>query len=102
MTNTLTIPVEAKPFTIAADADAHMTCRQMAILALVAEHPGQSNRPIATTLNISAPVVTRAADWLVGLGLITRVQDEEDRRRVRLTITAAGLRLLNSIRAAQG
>jgi acetylornithine deacetylase/succinyl-diaminopimelate desuccinylase-like protein len=48
------------------------------------------------------PDCARAADWLVGLGLITRVQDGEDRRRVRLTITAAGLRLLNSIRAAQG
>lgn len=100
MTNLLILPHEAKPFVLAADVDANMTCRQMAILALVAEHPGQSNQPIAASLGISRPVVTRAADRLVELTLITRVQCREDRRKVKLTITAAGLRLLNRIRAA--
>jgi DNA-binding MarR family transcriptional regulator len=97
MTNTLTTPAAARPFLIAADADANMTCRQMAILALVAEHPGLSNGPIAGALKISRPVVTRAADRLTELGLLLRVQDDEDRRKVCLTVTAAGKRLLREM-----
>jgi DNA-binding MarR family transcriptional regulator len=97
MTNTLTIPPAARAFLIAADADANMTCRQMAILALVAEHPGLSNGPIAGAMKISRPVVTRAADRLTELGLLLRVQDDEDRRKVCLTVTAAGRRLLREM-----
>lgn len=97
MSEQLTIPANAWPFIHAAQADAHMTCRQMAILALVAAHPGLSNKPIAQTLDISPPVVTRAADWLIELGLLTRVQDLEDRRRVVLTVTPHGRRLLASL-----
>jgi DNA-binding MarR family transcriptional regulator len=83
---------------VAADTDANMTCRQMAILALVAEHPGLSNGPIAGALKISRPVVTRAADRLTELGLLLRVQDDEDRRKVCMTVTAAGRRLLRDMR----
>jgi DNA-binding MarR family transcriptional regulator len=98
MTNKLNFPANAWPFAIAADTDANMTCRQMAILALVAEHPGLSNGPIAGALKISRPVVTRAADRLTELGLLLRVQDDEDRRKVCMTVTAAGRRLLRDMR----
>jgi DNA-binding MarR family transcriptional regulator len=97
MTETLTIPANAWPFVLAADTDANMTCRQMSILALVAEHPGLSNGPIAGALKISRPVVTRAADRLTDLGLLLRVQDDEDRRKVCMTVTAAGRRLLREM-----
>lgn len=97
MTTTPTIPAAARAFVIAADADANMTCRQMAILAVAAEYPGLSNGPIAAVLDISRPVVTRAADRLVELGLLLRMQDDEDRRKVRLTVTAAGRRLLREM-----
>lgn len=101
MANTMTLTLNslaaARPFLIAADADANMTCRQMAILALVAEFPGLSNGPIAGALKISRPVVTRAADRLTELGLLLRVQDDEDRRKVCLTITASGRRLLREM-----
>ena len=97
MTNTLTIPPAARAFIMAGDTDANMTCRQMAILALVAEHPGLSNGPIAGAMKISRPVVTRAADRLTELGLLLRVQDDEDRRKVCLTVTAAGRRLLREM-----
>jgi DNA-binding MarR family transcriptional regulator len=98
MTEFLTLPPEAQPFAAFADADPNMTCRQAAILALVAAHPGHSNNAIARTLCVSAPVVSRAADKLAVLGLLTRVIDDEDRRKVRLTITAAGQRLLRLLR----
>ena len=97
MTKFLTLPPEAQPFATFADADPNMTCRQAAILALVAAHSGQSNNVIARTLCVSAPVVSRAADRLALLGLLLRVQDDEDRRKVCLTITAAGRRLLRQM-----
>jgi DNA-binding MarR family transcriptional regulator len=97
MTDHVTIPANAWPFIMAADTDANMTCRQMAILALVAENPGLSNRPIADALEIQPPVVTRAADRLVMLGLLLRMQDNEDRRKVCLTITPDGRRLLRDM-----
>jgi DNA-binding MarR family transcriptional regulator len=97
MTDNITIPAYAWPFVDAANTDANMTCRQMAILALVAEHPGVSNGPIADALKISRPVVTRAADRLVMLGLLLRMQDDEDRRKVCLTVTAAGQQLLRDL-----
>jgi hypothetical protein len=97
MTDHVTIPANAWPFIMAGDTDANMTCRQMAILTLVAENPGLSNRPIADALNIQPPVVTRAADKLVEMGLLLRMQDDEDRRKVRLTVAAAGRRLLSQM-----
>ena len=97
MTDNITIPANAWPFIMAADIDANMTCRQMAILTLVAENPGLSNRPIADALGIQPPVITRAADKLVDMGLLLRVQDDEDRRKVRLTVAAAGRRLLSQM-----
>ena len=97
MTNTLTTPAAARPFLIAVDADVNMTCRQMAILVLVAEHPGLSNRPLADMLGAAPPVITRAADKLVAMGLLLRMQDDEDRRKVRLTVTAAGQQLLRDL-----
>jgi DNA-binding MarR family transcriptional regulator len=97
MTDNITIPANAWPFVDAANTDANMTCRQMAILALVDAHPGLSNRPIADALGIQPPVVTRAADRLTELGLLLRMQDDEDRRKVCLTVTAAGQRLLRDM-----
>jgi DNA-binding MarR family transcriptional regulator len=91
------IPPEAQPFAAFADADPNMTCRQAAILALVAAHPGHSNNIIARTLCVSPPVVSRAVDKLVALGLMTRITDDEDRRKVCLTVTAAGRRLLREM-----
>jgi DNA-binding MarR family transcriptional regulator len=92
-----TFSVTAWPFVMASTADANMTCRQMAILALVAEQPGMSNKPIADLLNARPPVVTRAADRLIELGLMMRAQDTEDRRKVALTVTAAGQQLLRNM-----
>jgi DNA-binding MarR family transcriptional regulator len=97
MTEFLALPPEAQPFAAFADADPNMTCRQAAILALVAAHPGHSNNAIARTLCVSAPVVSRAVDKLAVLGLLTRVIDDEDRRKVRLTVAAAGRRLLSQM-----
>lgn len=100
MTTTLTIPSAAQAFILASQPDANMTCRQIAILALVAEHPGESNKILARTLGLSAPVVTRTADKLVELGLMRRHIAVMDRRKVALVVTPAGARLLREIASA--
>ena len=97
MTETLTLPAAAQPFVTFADHDPNMTCRQAAILALVAARPGHSNNVIARTLLVPAPVVSRAVDKLVLLGMLTRVTADDDRRKTRLTATAAGRRVMRDL-----
>lgn len=97
MTELLTIPAGARPFVLAAQAERDMTCRQVAILALVAEHPNESNKAIAAALNLPKPVVTRAVDKLVELKLMKRRTSMLDRRKVEMVTTAAGDRLLRNM-----
>jgi DNA-binding MarR family transcriptional regulator len=100
MTDILTIPPEAQAFILASQPDANMTCRQIAILALVAEYPGESNKIIAETLGVPKPVVTRSADKLIELGLLKRRTSVMDRRKVEMTVTPAGARLVREIVSA--
>jgi len=100
MTNILTIPPAAQAFILAAQPDSNMTCRQIAVLALVAEYPGESNKAIAETLNLPKPVVTRTADKLIELGLLKRRASIMDRRKVEMTVTPAGARLVREIASA--
>lgn len=100
MTNTMTISSAAWPFIYAAEADPNMTCRQAAVLALVAAYPGKSNNTIAGLLGASCPIVTRAVDKLIELGLMTRRVSIMDRRKVELTVTPAGARLVREIASA--
>ena len=100
MTDTLTIPPDARAFILASQPDANMTCRQVAILALVAEHPNESNKAIAAALNLPKPVVTRSADKLIELGLLRRRTSVMDRRKVEMTVTPAGARLVREIASA--
>ncbi len=90
----LQVPMSARPFVETAEADANMTCRQVAILLMMAHHPGHSVKHIAKALGISKPVITRATDRLVLLKLAGRSMSSSDRRQVELTPTRAGLRLL--------
>jgi DNA-binding MarR family transcriptional regulator len=89
-TETLSLPAAAVPFSEMATIDANMTCRQIAVLLMVAAHPGNSVKQLAAALDLAKPVVTRANDKLVELGLITRTMNMTDRREVELNITKAG------------
>ncbi|MEY5100372.1 MAG: hypothetical protein RJA36_3091 [Pseudomonadota bacterium] len=93
-TETLSLPAAATPFTEMAAIDANMTCRQIAVLLMIAAHPGNSVRQLAATLDLAKPVVTRANDKLVELGLITRTTSKTDRREVELTVTKLGRLML--------
>jgi DNA-binding MarR family transcriptional regulator len=76
-----------------------VTSRQVTLLWLVRHHPGMSLRELAEEERISAPALSGHVDRLEKAGLLDRVRDAGDRRRVGLTLTEDGERLLRSVRA---
>ncbi|MEZ5666831.1 MAG: MarR family winged helix-turn-helix transcriptional regulator [Alphaproteobacteria bacterium] len=56
---------------------------------------------IAEDLGLTGSFVTLVSGQLVKLGLVDKQPDEQDRRRVRLTVTAKGLQLLSDLAPAQ-
>ena len=76
-----------------------VTSRQVTLLWLVREHPGLSLRELAAEERISAPALSGHVDRLEKAGLLERSRDESDRRRVGLSLTAEGDRLLKRVRA---
>jgi DNA-binding MarR family transcriptional regulator len=76
-----------------------VTSRQVTLLWLIRGNPGMSLRELAAEERISAPALSGHVDRLESAGLLERVRDEGDRRRVGLTLTADGERLLKRVRA---
>src|SRR5262245_28275681 len=76
-----------------------ITSRQGTLLWLIRHNPGLSLRELAAEERISAPALSGHVDRLEKAGLIARVRDEGDRRRVGLTLTEDGDRLLRRVRA---
>ena len=71
----------------------------MTLLWLIRVNPGLSLRELAAEERISAPALSGHVDRLEKAGLIDRVRDEDDRRRVGLTLTEEGERLMKRVRA---
>jgi DNA-binding MarR family transcriptional regulator len=76
-----------------------VTSRQVTLLWLIRERPGLSLRELAAEERISAPALSGHVDRLERAGLIERARSPEDRRRVGLTLTEEGARLLKRVRA---
>jgi DNA-binding MarR family transcriptional regulator len=76
-----------------------ITSRQATLLFLIRLSPGLSLKELAAEERISAPAVSGLVDRLEKAGLIERVRDEGDRRRVGLELTDEGERLLKRVRA---
>jgi len=76
-----------------------VTARQVTLLWLIKTNRGLSLRELAAEERISAPALSGHVDRLERAGLIERVRDETDRRRVGLTLTEEGARLLRRVRA---
>jgi DNA-binding MarR family transcriptional regulator len=81
-----------------------LTLTQVKTLLMLAGPEGDepyAGRDIAERLQVSLASVSRAVDGLVRNRLVTRVEDSEDRRVRRLTITDKGRRLAGEIVAAR-
>jgi DNA-binding MarR family transcriptional regulator len=76
-----------------------VTSRQVTLLWLIHRNPGLSLRELAAEERISAPALSGYVDRLEKAGLLERVRDESDRRRVGLALTGEGDRLLRRVRA---
>jgi len=79
--------------------DLGVTSRQVTLLWLIRHHSGLSLRELAAEERISAPALSGHVDRLEKAGLIERVRDDTDRRRVGLVLTEDGVRLLKRVRA---
>jgi DNA-binding MarR family transcriptional regulator len=81
-----------------------LTLTQVKALLMLAGPEGAepyAGRDIAERLQVSLASVSRAVDGLVRKRLVSRVEDPEDRRVRRLTITDKGRRLAGEIVAAR-
>jgi len=73
-----------------------VTMPQLRVLILAAREQ-QSMSAIAEDLGVHASNATRTCERLVQAGLLDRTTDTEDRRRVVLSLTPAGERLLSEV-----
>jgi DNA-binding MarR family transcriptional regulator len=78
-----------------------MTFGQRRVLRQLRNGPRAAGS-IATSLGVAAPTLTRQLVKLEERGLITRVSDRADRRRVMVTLTASGRRSLTDHRVFKG
>lgn len=80
-----------------------MTNRQMAILLTVAMTAGPHTvRGLATRLDVSKPVVTRALNKLAALGYLLRKRDRNDGRNIFVEMTKAGTEFLDQFNQTVG
>lgn len=73
---------------------AGLTASQMVVLQIIGRHGEPSAGTIAEQARLSQATVTALLDKLEMKGLIARRRDEEDRRRVAVTLTPPGRQAL--------
>ncbi|HZQ89006.1 MAG TPA: MarR family transcriptional regulator [Gaiellaceae bacterium] len=72
---------------------------QVGLLVSVKYAPGIGIRELAARERVSPPAMTTRVDRLVRDGLVERRPSEDDRRRVGITLTDDGQRLLRRVRS---
>lgn len=70
------------------------------VLRIIGREPELSQRELAARLGTVPSRVVVLVDTLETAGLVTRSRDRDDRRQHRLTVTEAGRRILDELRAA--
>jgi DNA-binding MarR family transcriptional regulator len=71
-------------------AQLELTIGQLKVMMILAGHPGMTISQLAESLSIGKPSTSILVDRLVQQGLLQRTEDEADRRRTLVTLTAAG------------
>lgn len=72
---------------------------QVSILVAIKYTPGIGVRDLATRERVSPPALSNHVDRLERDGLVSRTPDASDRRRVGLTLTDEGQRVLRHVRS---
>lgn len=73
--------------------------RHMAVLAALSDFGPHVQRELAARLAIDRSDIVKIVDDLGAAGLVGRERDTADRRRVTVTVTPAGLTLLDDLQA---
>lgn len=74
-----------------------ITIVQSWVLFYLSANSGSSLKDIAAALQLDSPVVTGLIDRLVKEDLVSREEDPEDRRSLRICITPRGLEVVQEI-----
>jgi DNA-binding MarR family transcriptional regulator len=82
-----------------ADAGEEVTLTQYRALVVLASRGPQSVAALAEAVAVTPPTASRLCDRLVRKGLVRRRTDRHDRRQVRIGLTAAGRRLIDTVTA---
>lgn len=76
-----------------------VTLPQLRILVLASTRPSVNNSDVAQALDVHLSSASRTCDRLVRSGLLSRQTLPSDRRRIELTLTAQGQKLLAQVTA---
>ncbi len=87
--------------TLALMNEAGVTLPQVLFLVRLRQAGGSTPSELAERLNMSPPAISQMGDRLFRLGMLTRVEDAEDRRRKRLAVTSRAEQLLDRISRAR-
>lgn len=72
---------------------------QVSLLVAIKYSPGIGVRELAARERVSPPALSNRVDRLEQDGLVARTPSDDDRRRVGLTLTDAGQRVLRRVRS---
>jgi DNA-binding MarR family transcriptional regulator len=72
---------------------------QVSLLVAIKYEPGIGVRELAARERVSAPAMSKHVDRLERDGLVTRTPNDQDRRRVGVTLTDEGARVLRRVRS---
>lgn len=76
---------------------ADLTLRQLQVLASLRSAPDSTGQALAELLGVTTPTVSGIVDRVASKGWVERRQDDADRRRVLLRLTAAGEEILTTL-----
>jgi DNA-binding MarR family transcriptional regulator len=75
-----------------------LTAGQVTVLSTIEDRPGISAQELADRQHVSAAAMSVQLAHLERSGLVARERGDDDRRRVRLTLTAEARRVLRTVR----
>ncbi|MBN9088365.1 MAG: MarR family transcriptional regulator [Reyranella sp.] len=83
--------------TLSLMSEAGLTLPQVLFLTRLRQAGGSTASELAERFNMSLPATSQMVDRLFKQGLLTRAEDEGDRRRKRLAVTPSAERLLDRL-----
>jgi DNA-binding MarR family transcriptional regulator len=78
-----------------------VTLQQVLLLRRLQQMGESTLSDLAVRMRMSAPAISQMIDRLFALGLLSRVEADEDRRRKKLRVTKKGASLLERVRRAR-